>query len=72
MWLGVPVAIGNLNRLARDSESDESSGDGGVLQTELVRIGRAFPIAGLAAGRDLSAAPSTEHPATQITEAARR
>jgi hypothetical protein len=43
----------------------------GVLQPDLVRIGRTFPIARLAAGRDLGAAPSTQHPATQITEAAR-
>ncbi len=45
--------------------------DGGVLQTARVRIGRTLPIAGLAAARDLGAAPSTQHPATQITEAAR-
>ncbi len=45
--------------------------DVGVLQTDLVRIGRTLPIAGIAAGRDLGAAPSTQHPATQITEAAR-
>ncbi len=45
--------------------------DGGVLQTALVRIGRTLPTAGLAAARDLGAAPSTQHPATQITEKAR-
>ncbi len=45
--------------------------DGGVLQTDLVRIGRTLPIAGLAGGRDLGIAPSTEYPATQITEKAR-
>ncbi len=45
--------------------------DGGVLQTDLVRIGRTLPIAGLAGGRDLGVAPSTEYPATQITEKAR-
>jgi hypothetical protein len=44
--------------------------DGGVLQTDLVRIRRVFPIASLTAGRDLGAAPSTQHPTTQITEAA--
>ncbi len=45
--------------------------DGGVLQTDLVRIGRTLPIARLAAGRDFGAAPSTEYSATQITEKAR-
>ncbi len=45
--------------------------DGGVLQTDLVRIRRTFPIAGLAAGGDLGTATSTGYPATQITEAAR-
>ncbi len=45
--------------------------DGRVLQTDLVRIGRTLPIAGLAGGRDLGAAPSTEYSATQITEEAR-
>jgi hypothetical protein len=44
---------------------------GGVLQTDLVRIGRTFPIAGLAAAKGFGAAPSTQHPATQITKAAR-
>jgi transposase InsO family protein len=39
--------------------------DGGVLQTDLVRIGRAIPIARLAARRDLGAALSTQHPATR-------
>ncbi len=43
--------------------------DARVLQTDLVRIGRSFPIAGLAAARDLGVAPSTQYPATQITEA---
>ncbi len=45
--------------------------DGGVLQTDLVRIGRTFPISGLAADRDLDVAAPTQHPTTQITEAAR-
>ncbi len=45
--------------------------DGGVLQFDLLRTGRSFPIAGIAARRDLGAAPSTEYLATQITEKAR-
>ena len=34
------------------------------LQTDLVRAGRVFPTAGLAASRDFGAAASTERPAT--------
>ncbi len=43
--------------------------NGRALQTDLVRADRTVPIAGLAGSRDPGAAPSTERPAAETTQA---